>query len=52
MQIPKILNLKTICMTTSKMMENGYYYAYDMQEQFSVDMKTTEVALKIAESFR
>ena len=34
------------------MMENGYYYAYDMQEQFNVDMKTTKAALKLAESFK
>lgn len=34
------------------MMENSYYYAYDMQEQFNVDMKTTEVALKLTESFK
>lgn len=29
------------------MMTNGYYYAYDMQEQFKVDMKTTDTALKL-----
>lgn len=29
------------------MMKNGYYYAYNLEEQFKVDMKTTETALNL-----
>jgi similar to spore coat protein len=35
---------------TNYMMRNGYYHAYDMKEQFKLDMKTTETALKLAKS--
>lgn len=31
------------------MMEKGYYNAYDMKEQYRVDMKTTDTALNLAE---
>lgn len=33
------------------MMEKGYYNPYDMQEQYKVDMKTTDTALNLTESF-
>jgi similar to spore coat protein len=29
------------------MMKKGYYNAYDLQEQYKVDMQTTETALKL-----
>lgn len=29
------------------MMKKGYYHAYNMQEQFKVDMKTTDTALSL-----
>lgn len=29
------------------MMEKGYYNAYDLQEQYKIDMKTTETALNL-----
>jgi similar to spore coat protein len=29
------------------MMAKGYYHAYDLQEQFKLDMKTTDTALNI-----
>lgn len=29
------------------MMANGYYHAYDLQEQFKLDMETTDIALNI-----
>lgn len=31
------------------MMKKGYYHAYNMQEQFEVDMKTTDTALKLTD---
>jgi similar to spore coat protein len=31
------------------MMKKGYYHAYDLQEQFKVDMQTTDIALKLTE---
>lgn len=33
------------------MMKKGYYNAYDMQEQYKVDMKTTDTALNLTEKF-
>lgn len=33
------------------MERNGYYNAYDLHEQFKVDMKVTDAALKLSESF-
>jgi similar to spore coat protein len=30
------------------MMKKGYYHAYDLKEQFKVDMKTTDTALNLA----
>lgn len=29
------------------MMKKGYYHAYDLEEQYKVDMKTTDTALKL-----
>jgi similar to spore coat protein len=29
------------------MMKKGYYNAYDLQEQYKIDMQTTETALKL-----
>lgn len=29
------------------MMKNGYYYAYNLDEQYRVDMKTTQTALNL-----
>lgn len=29
------------------MMKKGYYHAYDLQEQYKVDMQTTETALNL-----
>lgn len=29
------------------MMKNGYYYAYDMREQYKLDMKTTDTTLSL-----
>lgn len=34
---------------TNYMMKKGYYHAYDIQEQFKVDLKTTDTALKLTE---
>jgi similar to spore coat protein len=31
------------------MVKKGYYHAYDLQEQYKVDMKTTDVALKLVD---
>lgn len=33
------------------MIKQGYYSPYNMQEQYKVDMKTTDTALNLAESF-
>lgn len=33
---------------TNYMMKNGYYHAYDAQQQFKVDMKATDTALNLA----
>lgn len=33
------------------MMERGYYNPYDVEQQFEIDMTTTETALNLAESF-
>lgn len=33
------------------MMKKGYYNAYDMDEQYKVDMKTTDTALSLSEKF-
>ncbi|MCT8975044.1 spore coat protein [Clostridium sp. CX1] len=33
---------------SSYMMRKGYYHAYNLQEQFKVDMQTTETALNLA----
>lgn len=33
------------------MIKRGYYNPYDMQEQYKVDIKTTDTALNLAESF-
>lgn len=30
------------------MMKKGYYHAYDLQEQFKVDMQTTQTALNLS----
>jgi similar to spore coat protein len=30
------------------MMKKGYYYAYNLDEQYKVDMETTDTALKLA----
>ncbi|MDP4143643.1 MAG: spore coat protein [Bacillota bacterium] len=35
---------------TNYMMKNGYYHAYNLHEQYKVDMKTTATALNLAES--
>lgn len=32
------------------MMKNGYYHAYDLQEQFKLDMETTDTALNLTGS--
>lgn len=32
---------------TNYMMDNGYYHAYNPQEQFKVDMKATDAALNL-----
>ncbi|WP_066620502.1 spore coat protein [Clostridium magnum] len=32
---------------TNYMMDNGYYHAYNPQEQFKVDMKATDMALSL-----
>lgn len=32
---------------TNYMMKNGYYHAYNPQEQFKVDMKVTDTALNL-----
>ena len=34
---------------TDYMMSKGYYHAYDMHEQYHVDMKVTETALALKE---
>ncbi|MCT8978461.1 spore coat protein [Clostridium sp. CX1] len=34
---------------TNYMMDNGYYHAYNPQEQFKVDMKVTDTALSLAD---
>ena len=31
------------------MIKKGYYHAYDLKEQFKVDMKVTDTTLKLAE---
>jgi similar to spore coat protein len=31
------------------MVKKGYYHAYDLQEQYKVDMKTTDTALKLVD---
>jgi similar to spore coat protein len=31
------------------MMDKGYYHAYDMQEQYKIDMKVTDTALSLKE---
>ncbi|MPW24775.1 spore coat protein [Alkalibaculum sp. M08DMB] len=31
------------------MIKKGYYHAYDLKEQYKVDMKVTETTLKLAE---
>jgi similar to spore coat protein len=36
---------------TNYMMKNGYYHAYNPQEQFKVDMKVTDTALGLARNF-
>lgn len=33
------------------MIKQGYYNPYNMQEQYKVDMKTTDTALNLVESF-
>lgn len=33
------------------MMKKGYYNAYDMREQYKVDMKTTDTTLSITKNF-
>lgn len=35
---------------TNYMIKNGYYHAYDIQEQFKVDLKTTDTALNLTDS--
>jgi similar to spore coat protein len=32
---------------TNYMMKHGYYHAYNLEEQFRVDMRTTETALNL-----
>lgn len=32
------------------MMKNGYYNAYDMEEQYEVDMKTTDTTLSLTKN--
>jgi similar to spore coat protein len=34
---------------TNFMMKNGFYHAYNLQEQYEVDMQVTKVALGLAE---
>ncbi|KZL92529.1 spore coat protein [Clostridium magnum] len=41
-----ILTHETI---TSYMMKKGYYQPYDLEEQFKVDLKTTDTALSLTE---
>lgn len=36
---------------TNYMIKNGYYHAYDIQEQFKVDLKTTDTALNLTNKF-
>jgi similar to spore coat protein len=35
---------------TNYMIKNGYYHAYDIQEQFKVDLKTADTALNLTNS--
>lgn len=41
--------IKTHETISDYMMKNGFYHAYNLQEQFKVDMKTTDTALKLKE---
>jgi similar to spore coat protein len=36
---------------TNYMMKNGYYHAYDIKEQFKIDLQTTDTALKLSNNF-
>lgn len=37
---------------TDYMMRNGYYHAYNLEEQYKVDMQITETALNLAEKMQ
>ncbi|ADK15018.1 MULTISPECIES: spore coat protein [Clostridium] len=42
-------SIQTYETITDYMMKNGYYHPYNMDEQFKVDMKTTNTALNLTE---
>lgn len=35
---------------TDYMLKKGYYYAYDLHDQYDLDMKTTETALELTDT--
>lgn len=37
---------------TNYMLKKGYYQAYDLKEQYEIDMKVTETALTLAEKMK
>jgi similar to spore coat protein len=43
--------IKTHEAITNYMMKNGFYHAYNLQEQYKLDTKTAETALKLKEGF-
>lgn len=43
--------IKTHEKISNYMMNKGYYHAYDMEEQYKVDMKTTDTTLNLSEKF-
>ncbi|MPM85594.1 Spore coat protein F [bioreactor metagenome] len=37
---------------TNYMLKKGFYHAYNLKEQFEIDMKVTETALTLAEKMK
>lgn len=44
--------IETHSTITNYMIKNGYYHAYNLKEQFEVDMKVTETSLTLAEKMK
>lgn len=44
--------ISTHALISDYMMKKGYYHAYDLQEQFKIDMEITETALTLADKMQ